>query len=153
MRLAAATHQYERRRRYRRQILCRKKGCCSLAGTLIPMLGTVALQEKEMALGGSRGRLALLETLPAIHWAPLSGLKGNCSFPLASRADCLGFYSLVIAAVLRETKRLRTFSLAVLTTFWLVLELLIVEKQLFTGGKHEVRSTVHAFQNLVLEIH
>jgi hypothetical protein len=44
-------------------------------------------------------------------------------------------------------------TLAVLATFGLVLELLVVEKQLFPGCEHEIRATIDALQYLVLEFH
>ena len=98
-------------------------------------------------------RLALLETLPAIHGAPLRGFEGNSSLTLASRADCLGFNSLVIAPALRQTKRLGALALAAFTAFRFVLELLIVEEELFPSGEDEVGATIYTLENLVLELH
>lgn len=43
--------------------------------------------------------------------------------------------------------------LAVLTAFRLVLELFVVEEELFTGGKYEVITAIHALQVSVLEFH
>jgi hypothetical protein len=46
-----------------------------------------------------------------------------------------------------------TLGLAGLTALGLVLELLIVEEQLFTGGKYEAGATVDAGEYLVLKFH
>lgn len=47
----------------------------------------------------------------------------------------------------------RPFAFAVLAAFGFVLELLVMEEQLFPGCKYEIRSAVDALQNLVLEFH
>jgi hypothetical protein len=117
-----------------------------------PTLSESKLQEKN-GLGRSSGGLALLKAFPTKHRAALRGFEGNCRFPLASRADRLGFDPLVIAPALRQTKRLGALTFAVLTAFWFVLELFVVKKQLLTGGEHEVGATIHALQNLILELH
>lgn len=44
-------------------------------------------------------------------------------------------------------------SLAALTTFRLVLELLVVKEELFPGGENELTPTVDALQHLVLKLH
>jgi hypothetical protein len=46
-----------------------------------------------------------------------------------------------------------SLAFAVLAAFGFVLELLVVEKQLFTGCEHEIRATIDALQNLVLVFH
>jgi hypothetical protein len=43
--------------------------------------------------------------------------------------------------------------LARLATLGFVLELLIVEKQLLSGRKDEIRAAIDALENLVLEFH
>lgn len=45
------------------------------------------------------------------------------------------------------------FGFAVLASLRLVLELFVVEKQLFAGCEDEVCTTIHTLQNLVLEFH
>ena len=45
------------------------------------------------------------------------------------------------------------FRLASLAAFRFVLELFVMEKQLFSGRKDEVRATIHTLQNFVLEFH
>jgi hypothetical protein len=42
---------------------------------------------------------------------------------------------------------------AVLASLGFVLELLIMEEQLFPGCEYEIRTTIHTLQNLVLEFH
>ena len=48
---------------------------------------------------------------------------------------------------------MRSFALASLATLGLVLELLVMEEQLFPGRENEVLSAVNALQNSVLEFH
>jgi hypothetical protein len=103
--------------------------------------------------GGSSSCFALLETLPAEHRPALRGLERNCSFALAPGANCLGLYPLHPPAALRQAKRLGALALAVFAAFWLILELFIVEEKLLTCGEDEICSTIHAFQNLILELH
>jgi hypothetical protein len=55
--------------------------------------------------------------------------------------------------VRRSSKLCHSLALAVLAAFGFVLELLVVEKQLFTGCEHEIRATIDALQNLVLVFH
>jgi hypothetical protein len=104
-------------------------------------------------LSCSRGSLALLETLPAINRAALCRLKRDRCLPLTAGTDGLGFYALIIPPTLRQAKRLGALAFAILAAFWFVLELFIVEEQLFTGSEDEVSAAVHALQNLVLELH
>ena len=98
-------------------------------------------------------RLALLETLPAIHGAALRRLERYSSLTLAAGANRLGFDPLVIAPALRQTKRLGALALAAFTAFRFVLELLIVEEELFPSGEDEVGATIYTLENLVLELH
>jgi hypothetical protein len=79
-------------------------------------------------LGGSSGGLALLEALPAIHRTALRGFEWDGGLTLATGANGLGFYALIIAAPLRQTKRLGALALTAFTAFGLVLELFIVEE-------------------------
>jgi len=98
-------------------------------------------------------RLALLETLPAIHRAALRRLERYSSFTLTAGANRLGFDPLVIAPALRQTKRLGALTLAAFTAFRFVLELLIVEEELFPSSEDEVGATIYTLENLVLELH
>ena len=96
-----------------------------------------------MALGRGSGHFSLLKALPAKHWASLRRLERYSGFTLASGTDGLGFNSLVVAAILRQSQSLGPFALAVFATFRFVLELLIVEEKLFTSGENEVGAAVH----------
>jgi hypothetical protein len=104
-------------------------------------------------LSGSSGSLALLEALATIDRPPLRRLERDGGLALTAGTDGFGFYALVVASALRQTKRLRALPLAGFTAFWLVLELFIVEEKLFTGSEDEVGATVYTLQNLVLELH
>ena len=53
----------------------------------------------------------------------------------------------------RSSKDGHSLALAVLAAFGFVLELLVVEKQLFTRCEHKIRATIDTFQNLVLVFH
>jgi hypothetical protein len=94
-----------------------------------------------------------LEALSAKHWTSLCGLERHSGFPLASGADGLGFHSLVVAAILRQSQCLGAFTLAVFAAFGFVLELFIVKEELFTSGENEVGAAVHTLENFVLEVH
>jgi hypothetical protein len=88
----------------------------------------------------------LLETAAAEHWTPLRGLKGNGGFRSTFRADGTRFRA-------GRTGAGGAFGLALLATFRIVLELLVVKEQLLAGCEHEVASAVRALKNLVDEIH
>src|SRR6476660_477658 len=98
---------------------------------------------RKVGLGCGSGHFALLKALPAKHWASLRRLARHSGFTLASGTDGLGFNSLVVAAILRQSQSLGPFALAVFATFGFVLELLIVEEELFTGGENEVGAAVN----------
>ncbi len=53
----------------------------------------------------------------------------------------------------RSSHHRHSLAFAVLATFGFVLELLIVEEQLFTRCEHEFRATIDALQNLILVFH
>jgi hypothetical protein len=99
------------------------------------------------------GRFALLEAFAAKHRTALRWLERDSCFPLAAGADGLGFYPLVVAAILRQSQCLGAFTLAVLAAFRFVLELFVVEEELFTSGENEVGATIHTLENFVLEVH
>jgi hypothetical protein len=52
-----------------------------------------------------------------------------------------------------SSKHCHSLALAVLAAFGFVLELLVVEEQLFTRREHEIRATIDALQNLILVFH
>jgi hypothetical protein len=83
----------------------------------------------------------------------LRGLERHSGFPLASGTYGLGFHALVVTAILRQSQCLGPFALAVLASFGFVLELFVVEEELFTSGEHEVSAAIHTLENLVLELH
>ena len=80
-------------------------------------------------------------------------LERDSSFPLAAGADSLGFHSLVVATVLRQSQCLGAFTLAVFAAFGFVFELFIVEEELFASGENEVGAAIHTLKNFVLEVH
>lgn len=80
-------------------------------------------------------------------------LERDSCFPLAAGADGLGFHSLIIAAILRQSQRLGAFTLAVFAAFRFVFELFIVEEKLFASGKNKVGATIYTLENFVLEVH
>ena len=111
------------------------------------------LLEKKLRLGGHRGSFSLLKAFPAKYRAPLCGFEWNCSFLLASGADSLGFHSLVVAPALRQTKRLGALAFAIFAAFGFVLELLVVEEELFARGEYKIGATIHTLEDLILELH
>lgn len=125
----------------------------SRADTLLPQRPNTRSSVERFSSGGSGCCFSLLEALPAEHRPALRGLERNCSFTLAPGANCLGLYPLHPPAALRQAKRLGTLALAVFAAFWLVLELFIVEEELFTCGEDEICAAIHALQNLILELH
>ena len=107
------------------------------------------------ALGGSRGSPPL-KTLPAKDRAALSRTKRHGSLLSAPRTSGLGF-DLGVAVILPgrggRTENREPFRFAGLATLGLVLELLVVKKQLFPGGKYKITATVDTLQHLVLKFH
>src|SRR5512146_2873965 len=96
--------------------------------------------------------LAALEALPAKHRASLRGLERNRRFLTAIRADGSRFY-LWIIRVHWQPEGLGSFTLASLATLGFVLELFVVEEQLFSRGKNETLPAVNARQHPVMEFH
>ena len=107
----------------------------------------------EFYLGCGCGRFALLKAFAAKHRTALRWLERDRCFPLATGADGLGFHSLIVAAVLGQSQCLGAFTLAVFTAFRFVLELFIVEEELFTSGENKVGATIYTLENFVLEVH
>jgi hypothetical protein len=77
----------------------------------------------------------------------LGRLEGNGGFRGALRTDGPGFCADASAG------SGHTLDFALLATFWIVLELLIVKEQLLTGGKDKVVTAIGTFQYLVDEVH
>jgi hypothetical protein len=77
----------------------------------------------------------------------LCGLKRNGGFGGALRTNCPGFCAHAVAG------SGHTLDLALFATLWIVLKLLIVEEQLFAGGKDKVVTAIRTFQYLVDEVH
>ena len=80
-------------------------------------------------------------------------LERDGSFPLATGADGLGFHSLIVTAVLRQSQRLGAFTLAVFAAFRFVFKLFIVEEKLFASGENKVGAAIYTLENFVLEVH
>jgi len=94
----------------------------------------------------------LLKALPAEHWPPLRGAKWHgCLFPTlragSPRLD------LGVALSRCRSQYRDALTLAGLAALGFVLELLVVEKELFTGGKDEIRTAIYALEYFVLELH
>ena len=94
----------------------------------------------------------LLKALAAQYRPPLCGTERNSGFFPALRA-IRPRLDLSVALSLGGAENRDPLSLAGLTTLGLILELLIVEKQLFAGGKDEIRTAIDALECLVLELH
>jgi len=105
----------------------------------------------------------VLKTFAAQHRTPLRRTKRNRGFFSALRTVRPGLglrVGMSAGRTLRrsvrhqaDAKDCRSLALAVFATFGFVLELLIVEEQLFAGCEHEFRATIDALQSLVLEFH
>jgi hypothetical protein len=54
---------------------------------------------------------------------------------------------------LRSSEHCDALGLAGLTALGFVLELFVVEEELFTGREHEICAAVNTLQNLILELH
>jgi hypothetical protein len=97
----------------------------------------------------------LLKAHPAQNRAPLGGAERDGCFFVAKGADGPGFHTFVNGSRPfgnRGEKR-RPLGLAAPAAFGLVLELLVMEEELFTGGKREISSAVHTNQRFVLKFH
>jgi len=97
---------------------------------------------------GSSGRLLhlLLKTRTAQHGPPLRRPEGNRGLRAALRTSCLGFraHSATATALL---------GLALLAALGVVSELLLVEKNLLSGGKDKLFAAVAALQISINEFH
>ena len=100
---------------------------------------------------GSAGS-SLLEALPAEDRPALRGFEGNRRLLAAAGAIGSGLHSGVVSRR-RAPQGRGAFRLAGFATFGLVLELLVMEEQLFSGGKDKLGAAVDALQNPVLIFH
>src|SRR5437016_2547341 len=94
---------------------------------------------------GRRCRALPLEAFAAVDRASLRGLEGDGGLLAAVGAHRLGLY-LLVAVAGADAERLRAFSFAGLAALRFILELFIVEEQLFSGRKNKIRTAVHALQ-------
>jgi hypothetical protein len=94
----------------------------------------------------------LLETLPAEDRTALRRLKGNCSFLATLGAVGSGFY---LGIITRGgcTQAGGSLRLTGFASFGLVLELFVMEEQLFSRREYKVSIAVNTLQNLILEFH
>ena len=96
--------------------------------------------------------LAALEALPTKHRASLRRLKRYRRFLSAIRTHGSSFYFRIIR-VDRQPEGLGSFAFASLAALGFILELFVMEEQLFSRGKDEILPAVNALQNPVLEFH
>jgi hypothetical protein len=89
----------------------------------------------------------LLEAGSAEHGTALRGLEGHGGFRSALRANGSGFGANTAAGSGYP------LNLALLAPLRIVLELLVVKKQLFPSGKDEVVTAIRTLQNLVHKVH
>ncbi len=123
------------------------------AELLASPVGASALCRNSGITSGSRSSSSpLLEALPAKNWSALCRLEGDGGFFAAARAVGPRLHSGPRSRRNRSQRR-SAFALADLTTFGFVLELLIVEEQLFSGCENEVSAAINTLQNLILEFH
>jgi hypothetical protein len=115
-------------------------------------LGTASANQWREISRSSRSGSPLLEALPAENRPALRRLKGNGGFLAADGTVGASFHSGV--RPISDGSQGAVFSrFAGLTTFGLVLKLLVVEEELFSGREDEVSATVNTLQNLVPEFH
>ena len=105
--------------------------------------------------GGGGGALGL-EAFAAEDGASLGGLEGDGGLFAAGGAVGAGLHLGVLAlavSVGMEAELFGAFGLAGLAALGLVLELLVVEEELFAGGENEIGTAVDALERLILEFH
>ena len=88
----------------------------------------------------------MLEALAAEYRTTLGRLEGHSGFHAAVRAGRAG-----LGAYGCSTRC--AFSLALLASFWIVLKLFVVEKQLLASGEYKLIPAIHTLKNLVDELH
>jgi hypothetical protein len=105
---------------------------------------------------GGGGRLLLGEAFTAEDGAILRGAEGDSGLLATLGAGRPSFDTREVVSVaqgLRGSKNGDALGLAGFAALGLVLELFVVEKQLFPGGKNEVGAAVDAGQYLILKFH
>ena len=109
----------------------------------------------QVELGsGRRRRTFPLETFATQHRTPLRRLKGDGRVLTASGTGGAGLHLLEIAAAPAFVSHgSSALGLAIFAALGLVLELLVVEEELFAGGEDEIITAIDAFQSLILEFH
>ena len=113
--------------------------------------GTRVYSVREIS--GARYAPPLLETFATEHRPPLGRTKRHRRLFAALRAVCAGFRFRERVTVRTDSRAGSPLPFAVLASLGFVLELLIMEEQLFPGCEYEIRTTIHTLQNLVLEFH
>jgi hypothetical protein len=106
--------------------------------------------------GGSGSGAFVLEALAAEDGASLSGLEGDGGLFAAGGAIGAGLHLGVLAlagSVGLQAELFGAFGLAAFAALGFVLELFVVEEELFAGGEDEIGTTVDALESLVLEFH
>jgi hypothetical protein len=101
---------------------------------------------------GNSAGAPLLEALPTEDRPSLRGLEWHGGFLATTRTIGASFHLWVIAGR-RGPHSGRPLGLAGFAAFGFVLELFVVEEQLFSRGEDEVGAAVNTLQNLVLEFH
>jgi hypothetical protein len=102
----------------------------------------------------SRGHLPLLpKAFTAQNRAALGWAEGDGSVFSALRADRAGFHFGKTVTSGGGTNHRDTLRLAGPTVLGFILELFVVEEQLFAGGENEIGIAIDALQHLVLEFH
>lgn len=100
--------------------------------------------------------LPLREAFAAEHGPALRRPEGNRGLFSTLRAGGSSFNAGVMMSVPRRggsRKHSHAFGLTGFAAFGLVLELLVVEEELFARGKNELGAAVDAGQNFVLKFH
>lgn len=133
-------------------------GCCDPAHTpqdsLRKQTSILGPLRAALASGSGGSSAPLLETLPAKYRPSLGRLKGNSGFLATLRTDSPGFHAGIGCACGRRSSQSGyPFRLARFAALRLVFELLVEKEKLFARRKYELSPAVHAFQDLVLELH
>jgi hypothetical protein len=97
----------------------------------------------------------LLKAFAAENWAPLRRFKRDGGFltALGAGGASLRLVEGLLPGLARDSEHSDPFRLANLATLGLVLELLVMKKQLLAGGEYKVGTAVNTLQDLVLEFH
>ena len=124
-------------------------------GCILPPLRGHRKAASTRRLRGGGGFL-LRETFTAEDGTALRGAEGHGGLLAALGAGGSSFDPRIVMAVARRGnggEYGHALGLAGFTALGLVLELFVVKKQLFPGGKNKIRAAVDAGQYLVLKFH